>query len=204
MPQMRGISVPLPFFGISVCVTGFYGNQTSSSTGRYDQCPLTGLFDEVGVKSAGKPRRWGRGGWLSEGSCQGDHAKGVTFFLAMKFAGAAYGRIGHLPGVPGQRYAAHHLPYPFAAVYRVAVLERVAVKGEVVGHVVAFYAGEQVPAEAVRLGEGLTHAGIGCHAREARAFVAPAHAVAPVGVSIEIAQRGAYAGAVGKGLARKR
>src|SRR5690554_5610327 len=35
------------------------------------QCPLTGLFDEVGVKSAGKPRRWGRGGWLSEGSCQG-------------------------------------------------------------------------------------------------------------------------------------
>ena len=53
LPQMRDISVPLPFFGIFVCVTGFYGNQKSSSTGRYDQCPLTGLFGEVGVKSAG-------------------------------------------------------------------------------------------------------------------------------------------------------
>src|SRR5690554_1916440 len=156
-------------------------------------------------KRGSSPGRLAAGaGWQSEGSCQGDHAKGVAFFLAMKFAGAAYGRIGHLPGVPGQRYAAHHLPYPFAAVHRVAVLERVAVKGEVVGHVVAFYAGEQVPAEAVLLSEGLTHAGIGCHAREARAFIAPAHAVATVGVYIEITQGSTHAGAVGKGLARKR
>lgn len=66
-------------------------------------------------------------GESSESSGQGDRAELVMLLLPLEFATAPDAGERQLPATPGQRHAELGVADPFAAVHRVAVLERVAV-----------------------------------------------------------------------------